>query len=121
MNTIMAIDLGRYKSVVCFDQRDTRAATFRSLDTTPEIVQELFQEHPRALVVVEACANAGWVHDVAVACGLRVKVANTAGEAWIASETHATSTTIVGHPLRGQRSITSYRRRPKGYSRQQDH
>ena len=82
LNTIMALDLGRYKSVVCIYQRNTRAATFRTIDTTPDVVRELCAEHTGALVVVEACANAGWVHDVAVACGLPVKVANTAGEAW---------------------------------------
>jgi transposase len=82
IDLIMAIDLGRYKSVVCLYHRNTRDATFRTIDTTPEVVHRLFQEFPSALVVVEACANAGWVHDVAVAHGLRVKVANTAAEAW---------------------------------------
>ena len=32
--------------------------------------------------MIEACANAGWVHDRAVAAGHTVKVANTAAEAW---------------------------------------
>jgi transposase len=32
--------------------------------------------------VVEACANAGWVHDLAVAAGHTVRVANTAAAAW---------------------------------------
>jgi transposase len=34
------------------------------------------------VVVIEAGANAGWVHDRAVAAGHQVKVANTAAEAW---------------------------------------
>ncbi|HET6579329.1 MAG TPA: IS110 family transposase, partial [Gemmatimonadales bacterium] len=38
--------------------------------------------HPGALVVIEACANAGWVHDHAVAAGHSVRVANTAAESW---------------------------------------
>jgi transposase len=33
-------------------------------------------------VVVEACANAGWVRDHAAAAGHAVKVANTAAESW---------------------------------------
>jgi transposase len=33
-------------------------------------------------VVIEACANAGWVSDRAVAAGHAVKVANTAAESW---------------------------------------
>ena len=86
MTTIMAIDLGRYKSVVCFYVHDTRTMSFRTIDTTPEVVRELCDEYATALVVVEACAHAGWVNDVAVAGGLRVKVANTAGEAGRQSE-----------------------------------
>jgi transposase len=34
------------------------------------------------VVVIEACANAGWVHDLARNAGHAVKVANTAAEAW---------------------------------------
>ena len=81
-DTILAIDLGRYKSVACVYARATRAHTFRTLDTTPEDVGRLLARHPGAVVVVEACANAGWVHDRAVAAGHTVKVANTAAAAW---------------------------------------
>jgi len=81
-DTILAIDLGRHKSVVCVYRRATRAHAFCTLDTTPADVGRLLARHPGALVVVEACANAGWVHDHAVAAGHPVKVANTAAEAW---------------------------------------
>jgi transposase len=33
-------------------------------------------------VVIEACALAGWVHDLGAECGLPCRVANTASEAW---------------------------------------
>src|SRR4051812_12265775 len=81
-DTILAIDLGRYKSVACVYARSTRAHTFRTIDTTPADLDALLGCHPGALVVVEACANAGWVHDRAAAAGHEVKVANTAAEAW---------------------------------------
>src|SRR5579871_5372066 len=81
-DTILAIDLGRYKSVACSYTRATRAYAFRTLDTTPEDVARLLARHPGAVVVIEACANAGWVHDLAVARGHTVKVANTTAEAW---------------------------------------
>src|SRR4051812_23914938 len=81
-DTILAVDLGRYKSVACIYQRATRDHTFRTLDTTPEDLARLLARHPGAVVVIEACANAGWVHDLAVAAGHVVKVANTAAEAW---------------------------------------
>jgi transposase len=79
---ILAIDLGRYKSVACAYDPATRAADFRTRDTGRADFDRLFARHPGALVVVEACANAGWAADLAAAHGLAVKVANTNGEAW---------------------------------------
>jgi transposase len=81
-DTILAVDLGRYKSVACVYHRATREHAFRTIDTTPEDVARLLARHPGAVVVIEACANAGWVHDRAVAAGHTVKVANTAAESW---------------------------------------
>ncbi|HEY1189562.1 MAG TPA: IS110 family transposase [Gemmata sp.] len=81
-DTIIAIDLGRYKSVACGYHRVTRAHTFRTVDTTPAAVDQLLGAHPGAVLVLEACSNAGWVHDRAVAAGHTVKVANVTGEAW---------------------------------------
>ena len=40
------------------------------------------QNHRTAVVVIEACPLAGWVHDLCVELGLTCKVANTASEAW---------------------------------------
>lgn len=80
--TIIAIDLGRHNSVGCVYDRRTRAHTFRTLDTTPADLDRLLARHKGVLVVIEACANAGWVHDRACAAGHPVKVANTAAEAW---------------------------------------
>jgi transposase len=79
---ILAIDLGRYKSVACAYDPATRAAAFRTLDTGRADFERLFARHPTALVVVEACANAGWAADLARERGLAVTVANTSGEAW---------------------------------------
>jgi hypothetical protein len=80
--TILAIDLGRYKSVACAYDRATTAARFHTIESTRAAVARLFVRHPGAVVVVEACANAGWVHDLALERGLTVRVANTNGEAW---------------------------------------
>jgi transposase len=81
-DTILAIDLGRYKSVACVYDRSTREHTFRTVDSTPDGIDRLLARHPGALVVVEACATAGWVHDRAAAAGHVVTVANTAAESW---------------------------------------
>ena len=37
-DTILAVDLGRYKSVACVYARATREHTFRAIDTTPDDV-----------------------------------------------------------------------------------
>jgi transposase len=79
-DTILAVDLGRYKSVACVYDRSTRGHTFRPVAVTPEAIDRLLARHPGSLVVVEACANAGWVADRAAAAGHPVRVANTAAE-----------------------------------------
>jgi transposase len=79
---ILALDLGKYKSVACLYDRATADARFEALDTTRHDLRRLFERHRPALVVLEACALAGWVHDLCAELALPCKVANTAGEAW---------------------------------------
>jgi transposase len=79
---ILALDLGKYKSVACLYDRGTATARFHALDTTREELRRLFDRHRPALVVFEACALSGWVHDLCAELGLPCKVANTASEAW---------------------------------------
>ena len=45
---IVAIDLGRYKSVACVYDRSTRAHTFRTIETTPEAFDRLLDGHSSA-------------------------------------------------------------------------
>src|SRR5262245_2546753 len=78
---ILALDLGKYKSVACAYHGDPAAARFDSLTTDRHHLRRLFAQH-RPAVVVEACALAGWVHDLCAELGLACKVANTASEAW---------------------------------------
>jgi transposase len=82
MSTILALDLGKYKSVACLYDRATAAARFHALDTNREQLRQLFERHRPAVVVIEACALAGWVHDLCAELRLLCKVANTASEAW---------------------------------------
>ena len=72
---IIAIDLGRYKNVAGVYSRTTRVHTFHTfhtfhtLDTTPTDLDRLLARHHGSLVVIQACAKAGWVDDHAVAAG----------------------------------------------------
>jgi transposase len=80
--TILAIDLGKYKSVACLYAGDPAAATFVSFPTDRDRLQKLFTKHRPAAVVTEACLLAGWAHDLCAELGLPCHVANTASEAW---------------------------------------
>ena len=72
---------GKYKSVACA-YRSGGTPTFLTLSTTPDALLALLRRAGPAVVVIEACALAGWVHDLCARRGWPCKVANTAGEAW---------------------------------------
>src|SRR4029077_62556 len=80
--TILALDLGKYKTVACAYTGDPAAARFESLTTSRDELRKLFAKHRPAVVVFEACALSGWVHDLCAGLGLPCRVANTASEAW---------------------------------------
>jgi transposase len=80
--TILALDLGKYKSVACLYTGDPATATFLTLTTDRDRLRKLFAKHRPAAVVIEACLLAGWVHDLCHELGLPCHVANTASEAW---------------------------------------
>ena len=80
-DTILALDLGKYKSVACVHDRGTAQASFDAITTRRAELFRLLDRHRPALVVIEACALAGWVHDLYGQRGLPCKVANTASEA----------------------------------------
>jgi transposase len=79
--TILAIDLGKYKSVACLYRAGGEPA-FATVASNPEALLRLGERHQPAVVVVEACLLAGWVHDLFANAGFACKVANTAAEAW---------------------------------------
>src|SRR5215218_5358003 len=80
--TILAIDLGKYKSVACAYDPATAAAEFRALDTSRAELARLIGRARPAVVVIEACSLSGWVHDLCGELGVPCRVANTAAEAW---------------------------------------
>src|SRR5689334_25317185 len=80
---ILALDLGKYKTVACaYPAADPAAARFESLTTDRDHLRKLFAKYRPAVVVFEACALSGWVADLCQDLGLACKVANTASEAW---------------------------------------
>jgi transposase len=81
-NVILAIDLGKYKSVACVHDQATGEFSFTTFETTRAELRKLVDKEQPAVVVIEACLLAGWVHDLCGALGVRCLVANTASEAW---------------------------------------
>ena len=79
---ILALDLGKYKSVACAYDPDDGEARFQTLTTGRAELARLIDRERPAVVVIEACTLAGWVHDLCVERGVVCKVANTASEAW---------------------------------------
>jgi transposase len=80
--TIVALDLGKYKSVACLYDGGPATAGFQSLTTGRAELVRLLRRYAGAAVVIEACALAGWLHDLCAELGLVCHVANTASEAW---------------------------------------
>ena len=80
--TILAIDLGKYKSVVCILDQASGEYRFTTFDTSRTELRNLLAKEQPAVVLIEACLLAGWVLDLCDAVGVRCLVANTASEAW---------------------------------------
>jgi transposase len=80
--SILAIDLGKYKSVACVHEQDSGEFRFTTFDTTRAELRKWIGKEQPAVVIIEACLLAGWVHDLCVELGVRCLVANTASEAW---------------------------------------
>ncbi len=81
-DTIVAVDLGKFKSVACVYEPATAACRFVSFTTNRLELARVVEQFQPAVVVIEACALAGWVRDLCLQRGLRCQVANTASEAW---------------------------------------
>jgi transposase len=79
--TILAVDLGKYKSVACVD-RPAEQPRFTTFATSRAELTRLIERHRPAVVLIEACLLAGWVRDLCAALGVPCLVANTASEAW---------------------------------------
>jgi len=84
---IIALDLGKFKSVCCVMDAATRESAFETVQTSPALLHELLVKHLTAsasdtLVVFETCDLAGWVHDLCLTLGVRVIVTHAHGEAW---------------------------------------
>ena len=79
---ILALDLGKYKTVGCDYDRDSGQHRFKGSFTTPTALHQLVKEVKPDRVVIEVCNIAGWVCDLLRGMGIEVQVANTSDDAW---------------------------------------
>ena len=82
MSKILAIDLGKFKSVTCLLDTATNQTEFWTMSTDRPYLLAVLQKYRPDLVVIESCSTSGWVHDTCVAAGYQVLVCNPNQEAW---------------------------------------
>lgn len=82
MTRILAIDLGKFTSVTCLLETETNKTEFWTMSTDRHYLETALKCYTPDLVVFEACAIAGWVHDVCASKGHKVLVCNAAQEPW---------------------------------------
>src|SRR5688572_6567695 len=79
---ILALDLGKYKTVGCDYERESGRHQFRAAATTPAALYKLVQAVGPDRVVIEVCSIAGWVCDLVRRMGIEIQVANTSDDTW---------------------------------------
>jgi transposase len=79
--TILALDLGKYKSVACI-YRSADDQQFTTITTSRAELSRLVAKHRPAVILIEACLLCGWVRDLCTELGVKCLVANTTSEAW---------------------------------------
>jgi transposase len=82
MSRILAIDLGKFKSVTCLLDSDTNQTEFWTMSTDRQYLLAVLKNYHPDLVVIESCGLAGWVHDICTEEGHEVLVCNPNQEAW---------------------------------------
>lgn len=79
---ILALDLGKYKTVGCVYESASGKHHFKTSCTTPSALAQLVRDVKPDRVVIEVCNIAGWVCDLLRELGVAVQVANTDEDAW---------------------------------------
>lgn len=79
---ILALDLGKYKSVACVYETASLTHRFVTIVTTPQALHDLLVEEEPERMVIESCPLAGWVSDLVGSLGIELEVASTTHQAW---------------------------------------
>ncbi|MCX5653583.1 MAG: IS110 family transposase [Planctomycetota bacterium] len=80
---ILALDVGKCKTVSCLLDTDTGEVAYETTPTSPCDLNQLFAARRPDRVVLEVGPMAGWIRDVASASDVKdIQVANPTHEAW---------------------------------------
>jgi transposase len=79
---ILAMDLGKYNTVICFYDANSGKHCFGKIKTSHQAIHDLLAEHSQDRVVFEICSSAGWIYDICCSLKLDVQVANPNTQAW---------------------------------------
>ena len=61
---ILALDLGKFKSVACIYDTHSLEHRFETVTTSGQALHDLLVEHEPDRVAIEICTIAGWVSDL---------------------------------------------------------
>jgi transposase len=79
---ILAIDLGKVKSVACDYASETGEHVFETCRTTVAALEEVLVRRRPDRIVIEVCPSAGWISDLAARLKIELQVANPSHQGW---------------------------------------
>jgi transposase len=79
---ILAMDLGKNKTVFCQYDSETAEHRFGKVKTSAKNIHDMMVEKVPDKVVFEICSAAGWIYDIAKALGIETEVANPSHQGW---------------------------------------
>ena len=82
METILAIDLGKFKSVACVYSVSSKDCRYETIKTSKQNLHDLIIKVEPDVIAIEICNIAGWVCDLAEMLEVEIKVANPHDERW---------------------------------------
>jgi transposase len=86
-HSILALDLGKFKSVLCVMDVATRSHRFVGVESSPSAIFEhvskfVSADPAQTLVVFETCDTCGWIHDLLEPLGVVIVIVNANDERW---------------------------------------
>lgn len=79
---ILAIDLGKAKSVFCWYDTMDQSHEFDTVVSTPAAFHDAILQRKVDRVVIEVCDMAGWVMDLCRSLEIEIEIANANAEGW---------------------------------------